>query len=230
MTHLDIEALSSYMDGAAPPEVGEHLAGCAACHEELKTLVELRGRLRELPTLEPPPDSWAEIERRLPHGRGRFAGLLSARRVRQVAGIAAVFLAGFGVGRLFLPDAPISEPVAEVAEVAEPPEATRLVVGDPSDELDEAMAEVQRRGVEYERALRRLERIARDMGTPMPRMAEQELAVLDALVEASRRGVEVEPSDPVLNAYLFAALDRRADVIRQVGARAADADEGTVWR
>lgn len=240
MKHLSLESLSEYLDGCQVPGAEEHLVGCARCREELESMRELRDRLRSLPQLEAPPELWAAIRARLATSgasgaRARAARIWSRGRigsrgwVRQAVGMAAVFLLGLGLGRAFWPDSAqrgVESPVAGT----EPATGSRLVgVDDPATSLAEVMAEVRREGSEYEAALRRLEEIARQAGTPVPNVAEQRLAALDALVEASRTALSAEPTDPVLNAYLFAALEQRADVVRQ----AADRPEGnrtTVWR
>jgi hypothetical protein len=128
---------------------------------------------------------------------------------------------GVSVDESAEPVAEVTQPALRVAPAAE--------TEDPSAALPDALAEVRRRAAEYDEALRRLETVARQAGTPVTGVAEQRLAALDALVEYSRAALESEPTDPVLNAYLFAALDQRDDVVRQVSRPAAGGD-GRVWR
>ena len=94
--------------------------------------------------------------------------------------------------------------------------------------VGEAMAEVQRLGSEYDAALANLQRLARRSGRTVPSLMEQRLASLDMLVEASRTALSVEPADPVLNSYLFAALEERDAVLRQMS-ESQDGPE-VLWR
>ena len=63
--HLSLEALGDYTDDllapAARAAADRHLAGCAACAEQLAELRTLLASSRTLPPLAPPPDLWNEI-------------------------------------------------------------------------------------------------------------------------------------------------------------------------
>ncbi len=112
------------------------------------------------------------------------------------------------------------EGVIPEVTVAQEPAATSLGA---------AMAEVRQRGAEYDRALRNLQRLARQEGAPLPFVSNERLASLDALVEASRTALSAEPADPVLNSYLFAALEERDAVMRQMSATQQSGSE-LLWR
>ncbi len=60
-------------------------------------------------------------------------------------------------------------------------------------------------------------------------LAQQRLANLEALVEASRAALATDPADPVLNSYLFAAIEERDDLARRLAA-ARGSGSGVVWR
>lgn len=155
----------------------------------------------------------------------------SDRRLRQAVGMAAVFLLGLGLGRVFWPGAPAVDSTLPSPLAGTPDVDSELVVsGETPGSLAEAMAEVRRQGAEYEAALRRLETVAREAGTAIPSVAEERLAALDALVEASRTALSAEPTDPVLNAYLFAALDQRASVVQQVSSTPQPVNRTVLWR
>ncbi len=137
--------------------------------------------------------------------------------------MAAVFVIGLGLGRAFQPGSADGEralPRVAAEGAAEGAAATSLV---------DAMAEVRRLGAEYDAALRNLERLAGRQGAPVPSLAEERLAGLDMLVEASRTALSVEPADPVLNSYLFGALEERDAVMRQLAASRAS-DSEVLWR
>jgi hypothetical protein len=74
-----------------------------------------------------------------------------------------------------------------------------------------------------------LQRLARQEGTQLPSLSEQRLAGLDMLVEASRTALAAEPADPVLNAYLFSALEERDAVLQQMSA-SEPSGSGSLWR
>lgn len=219
MVHLKEETLSELLDGACVAGAEEHLGSCPVCRGELEALRRLRSELRELPELDAPPELWSRIEARLPvAGRsGRWRLGWPGRTAMQAAAMAATFVIGVGLGRMFGPGdqaGPSSQVVSERAA------ATSLA---------DAMAEVRRLGAQYDAALRNLEQLAAQEGAPTPSLAEQRLASLDALVEASRTALSVEPADPVLNSYLFAALEERDAVLRQIRAQQESGSE-VFWR
>ncbi len=224
MGHLNTEALSELLDGEHVAGGEEHLSACALCQAELQTLRRLRSELRELPQLEPPANLWSRIEGRLPaQSRRRRRLSWPALAALQVAAMAAVFVLGLGLGGLFQPEGD--------GLPAGGPEVSQLTSGElpPDMSLADALGEVRRRGVEYDAALRNLERLAQQEGSPMPSLARERLAGLDALVEASRTALAAEPADPVLNSYLFAALEERDAVVRQMRADSGSGGE-VLWR
>lgn len=221
MAHLSHETLSELLDGGPVLGAEEHLTGCPVCQGELEALRGLRAELRELPDLDPPPDLWVGIEARIPAAQG-------SRRARlrwpvlvalQVAAMAAVFVIGIGLGRVSQPDESAAEGASPQLVVAEPGPST----------LAEAMGDVRRLGAQYDAAVANLQRLARQEGTQLPSLTEQRLAGLDMLVEASRTALAAEPADPVLNAYLFAALEERDAVLQQISA-SEQPGSGPLWR
>lgn len=221
MVHLSNETLSELLDGGPVPGAEEHLAGCPVCQGELEALRGLRAELRELPELDPPPDLWAGIEARIPTALGnrrsrlRWPGLVAL----QVAAMAAVFVIGIGLGRVSQPGESSTDGTSPELVVAEPAPST----------LAEAMGDVRRLGAQYDAAVANLQRLARQEGTQLPSLTEQRLAGLDMLVDASRTALAAEPADPVLNAYLFAALEERDAVLQQIRA-SEQPGRGNLWR
>lgn len=192
--------------------------------DELGAVELLRAELRALPELEAPDDLWPAIEDRLvasgvahapPFRRARRQRIWPASRAVRVAGMAAVFVIGLGLGRLTLPGGAADEAGAEPAALT----------------VAEALEDVRRYSAEYDAALRRLEMVAENTGTSIPSPARERLAALDLLVEASRTALAAEPADPELNAYLFAALEQRDNVMREIGeAGGAASNSEVVWR
>lgn len=216
MMHLTSEALSELLDGGRVASADEHLAECQNCRAELEAMRHLRAELRQLPELEPPSELWAAVAARLPYGgkERRREFTWPKLIVLQVAAMAAVFVLGLGLGRTFQP-----EDATEAGLVSQQTPAS----------LAEALEAVRRHGAQYDAALRNLERLAAEQGTETPSLAEERLASLNAMVEASRTALASDPADPVLNAYLFAALEERDAVIRQMSARQGSNVENR-WR
>ncbi len=220
MVHLEEETLSELLDGAPVAGAEEHLASCPTCQGELELLRRFRAELRELPELQPPADLWSRIEPTLP-------GVRRARRSRlgwptlvlmQAAAMVAVFVIGLSVGRMSQPGEEQADPLP-VAMTAQPAGTS----------VTDAMVEVQRLGSEYDAALANLRRLARRTGRPAPSLSAQRLASLDMLVEASRTALSVEPADPLLNSYLFAALEERDAVLREMSESRSTGPE-VLWR
>jgi hypothetical protein len=219
MVHLSEETFSELLDGGPVTGAEEHLTSCPSCRSELEALRQLRAELRELPELEPPAGLWWEIEARLPAGRKRRRLGWPTLVALQAGAMAAVFVLGLGLGGTFQSEGTTPDAALTQAPV-EPPEATSLA---------DAMAEVRRRGAEYNASLLNLERLAQQEGAPVPSLARQRLANLEMLVEASRTALSVEPADPVLNSYLFAALEERDAMMRQISGRQASGSD-VMWR
>ena len=220
MVHLKEETLSELLDGAPVAGADEHLASCPACQGELELLRRLRAELRGLPELQPPADLWSRIEPTLPGARQRRRSRLGwpTLVLMQAAAMVAIFVIGLSVGRMSQPGEEQADPLP-VAVTAQPVAAT----------VTDAMTEVQRLGTEYDAALANLQRLARRAGRPVPSLSAQRLASLDMLVEASRTALSVEPADPVLNSYLFAALEERDAVLRQMS-ESESSGSGVLWR
>jgi hypothetical protein len=167
----------------------------------------LRTELRELPELEPPRELWSRIEASSPYGQSKRRRSWPRRVALQAVAMAAVFVIGLAIGRLLEPGAGTEDAPPQVA--ATPPAAVTLT---------DAMSQVRQLGADYDAALRNLQRLAAREGAPVPSLTEQRLAGLDMLVEASRTALAAEPADPDLNAYLFAALAERDEILRAMSA------------
>lgn len=64
--HATTEQLLSLRDGAPVAEMtAAHVRTCPACRRELEELVEMRARLRALPEVAPPAESWNAVQARL---------------------------------------------------------------------------------------------------------------------------------------------------------------------
>lgn len=228
MVHLSSETLSELLDGSPAPGVQEHLASCSVCQGELEVLRRMRTQLRELPTLDPPPDLWSRIEERLSYGRERRRLGRPGRVALQVAAMAAVFVIGLALGQVFQRGESASDAAQPVAGV--PLTVSEVDEQAPAASLADAMAEVRRLASEYDAALMNLQRMAQGRGAPGPSpLARQRLANLEALVEASRAALAADPADPVLNSYLFSAVAERDAMVSRLTS-ASGSGSGVVWR
>ena len=113
----------------------------------------------------------------------------------------------------------VSQPVAGLVVADQPAPAS----------LADAMADVRRLGSEYDLALRNLERAAQQQGATVPTLAQQRLVSLEALVEASRTALATDPTDPTLNSYLFAAIEERDAMMRELTAAQCTSSD-VLWR
>ena len=221
MVHLSEETFSELVGGGFVAGADEHLASCVVCSNQLASLKNLRDRVKALPQLEAPPELWAAIEARLPIGAKSQRRLgRPALVAMQAAAMAAVFVIGLGIGSIFVGERSVDPSIGAVT----------LTSDGQAGSLAAALEQVQRQGAEYDAALRRLEAIAGQAGTPMPSVAVERLAALDVLLEAARTALATEPADPVLNTYLFAALEERDDVLRQLAATQGQTNTEMAWR
>ncbi|UCC72199.1 MAG: hypothetical protein JSV86_17820 [Gemmatimonadota bacterium] len=224
MVHLSNETLSELLDGASGSGTQEHMDACPRCRGELEALRRLRTELRELPPLDAPPELWSQIETRLPAVRARRRLAWPSQVALQAVGAAAVFVLGLALGRAFQTgesESEVAQPAAGVVGAEQPAAPASL---------PDAMAEVRRLAAEYDLALMNLQRLAGQEGAPAPSsLARQRLANLEALVEASRAALATDPADPVLNSYLFAALEEREAMVRQLSS-ARGSGSGVLWR
>jgi hypothetical protein len=222
MVHLAEEILSELLDGGHAAGAEAHLATCRVCRDELEAMRRLRAQLRDLPPLDPPAELWPAIAARLPVGSPARRRRLGWPRlvVLQAAAAAALFVIGLGLGRMLAPTGPGGGDEGSLTSAETRPGATSLAA---------AMAEVRRLSAEYDAALQNLERLTQRQGGATPSLAEERLASLNTLVEASRAALSAEPTDPVLNTYLFTALEQRDQVLRELRGRATSGSE-VLWR
>lgn len=105
----ECNGIGALLDGYRDGELGaferwrvrRHLVGCSACREELASLEQLGGWLREAAGDAPQPDLWDAIAQRLPRRRAapersRVRSVPSRRRglpAHRVAAVAAVIVA-----------------------------------------------------------------------------------------------------------------------------------------
>ena len=200
---------------------------------EAEAARQMQAELRALPSLEPPPRLWRAIESRLlASGLAQRPGVRAAGRrpawlgwaALRAAALAAVFVTGLALGRWTVP-AGLDGGSSDGQVVSAEPGA-----GAGALTLPEAMELVRIRSQEYDAALSGLTMAAREVGVSIPSPLTERLAALDLLVEGSRTALLAEPADPHLNAYLFAALEQRENVIREMNAEGAGSYSEAVWK
>lgn len=99
--HEVVELLSAYYDGELPPDkagaVAEHVAVCADCAAELKSLHKLSGLAMKLDQPSPPRHVWPRIEAQLRTSQPPVAPSRRAYRKALLAMVALMFVALFWV-------------------------------------------------------------------------------------------------------------------------------------
>jgi hypothetical protein len=200
------ERLDEYADGALPsPELHEvelHLASCASCREEERTLRLLLARAAALPkAVRPPRDLWPAIATEIERGRRVLALPPRAALWGSLAAAAAVILA------LAIPR---SGPTA--APGSSPP-IPRFAAAGPGEGLGEAEAEYE----EAARALLAALEERRDRIAPETlRSVEQNLAVIDEALREVRAALETDPGNLELNRMLAATHRKKVNVLQRV--------------
>ncbi len=175
---------------------------------------ELAAGLRGLPEPPVPPAIWTGVVRRLAEGqvamrRPRFA----VRAPLQAAAAVVLLLGGFTAGRLTAPE----RSLPSLAQAERP------------GTLDAALRQVERTGDAYRQAVSHLQSFE-GRGAPQQdaRLVAERLAALDVLVGASRAALEVVPEDPVVNGYLYAAMQERQRLVASLAS--ARAEPASVYR
>jgi hypothetical protein len=104
MSHLTPETIARLADEEPNTAEAAHLELCAACRAELDGMRDDVQALSLLPDMQPAPDAWPELERRLAgEGLIRRTPLLSPARLSYAAAALVVFMAGGLAGRMSAP-------------------------------------------------------------------------------------------------------------------------------
>lgn len=197
------ERLDDYLDGALDQAtrdaVDAHLAGCAACAEEVRALRALLDQARRLPrSLTPPPGVWAGIDRRLDDGmvRGRIRRVVTLRPVTLAAAAAVLVLLTAGLT------------VVAVRRVAGPP--VPVASAPAVHPLDGVEAQFLAAVSELERALaaRRT-----DLDPEAAAVVEQSLRVLDAAIGEARGALNRDRDNAALAAFLWNSYRSKVDLL-----------------
>lgn len=109
--------------------VAAHLAGCAACREELERLEDMLRALSEIAVPDPGPDYgqrvWQQISARLPEKRSGWWGFLARggwlepQRLAAAGAVAALVVAAYLVGHQTRPGPSVTAPPQSVEQVRE---------------------------------------------------------------------------------------------------------------
>jgi anti-sigma factor RsiW len=209
--HIDLDRLGDFLDGYLPPEDAEairsHLSVCSRCREQQTRLESLMASTRGLPqTIEPPPELWARVQRRVVRppplaiatmswGRLAAAALIL---VASSAGITA-WLIGRQPSEIVRRDAPpvspgaVAVPVAARAVAANYDAALR--------ELNETLAE---------------RRAQLDPATVAK--VEASLHVIDLAIGEARGALAADPANRDLLDLLAASYERKLELLQRANA------------
>jgi hypothetical protein len=139
MSHLTAETIARLVDEEPTAAELAHLDACGDCRGELEAMREDVHALSLLPDIEPAPDAWPALERRLAaEGLIRRRPLFSASRLGYAAAALVVFMAGGLAGRMSGVTAPqaATVPPGEAAPVVTlpPPAPAWAGAAQPDDE------------------------------------------------------------------------------------------------
>ena len=199
------DRIDDYVDGAldeaAFQEMELHLATCAECRVEERTLRALLAHAAALPAeMAPGRDLWAGIEARLDEARPRWRprpGVLAGWG----AGLAAAAGVVLALSALYGPGRPSAGPsLAPAALGGESP-----------------VASVER---EYARAAAELMAALEQQSDRLPpetlASVEKDLRSIDAALQEVRRALATDPANPGLNHLLTSTHQRKVEVLQHV--------------
>ena len=229
MGHLGTENLARLVSEAPSPEEEKHLDTCSACRFELDALKAQTEAIGSLPDLRPPAGDWEALEARLvSEGLVRSSGL--ARQASrwwsggwmQAAAALVLFLGGTALGSSGLNPGESGD----LAPGDVPPGLELIPVGfqmQPVSNLADAAEAVNTAEQHYMLALLQYRQILDAQGEPASiGDPTARLAAIEAIVAASRAGIQQAPADPYVNGVLVSALAEREAFLRNASLTSAD--------
>jgi len=229
MGHLNTEILARLVSEAPSPEEEKHLGSCSVCRSELEGLQAQTESIGSLPDLRPPAGDWEALEARLvSEGLVRSSGL--ARQASrwwssgwlQAAAALVLFLGGTVLGSSGLN--PVES--GDLAQGDPPPGIELIPVGfqtQPVSTLADAADAVNTAEQQYMLALLQYRQILDSQGEPASiGDPTARLAAIEAIVAASRAGIQQAPADPYVNGVLVSALAEREAFLRKASLTSAD--------
>jgi len=229
MGHLTIESLARLVSEAPSPEEETHLDECSACRLELGSLKEQTESMGSLPDLRPPAGDWVALEARLvSEGLIRSSGL--ARQAShwwssgwmQAAAALVLFLGGTALGSNVM----ASGGNNDLAQGGPPSDLELIPVSNqarPISNLADAAEAVNTAEQRYMLALLQYRQILDAQGEPgYIGDPTARLAAIEAIVAASRAGIQQAPTDPYVNGVLVSALAERQAFLRNASLTSGD--------
>jgi predicted anti-sigma-YlaC factor YlaD len=208
------ERLDDYLDGglaeAAFQEVELHLASCAACREEERSLRAVVSLAAALPRQqEPPRDLWPAIAEEIASRRrlALLSNVASRPAARWTAGLAAAATVVLAVWM-------VSRETGRGPEVAGPfPRGSVQPVALGPDTFAEAERDYQRAAAELMAALgaRRA-----SLSPETSAAIDENLRVIDAALAEIRTALRSDPSSPRLGRLLASTHEKKIETLRRV--------------
>ncbi|HEY7727861.1 MAG TPA: zf-HC2 domain-containing protein [Candidatus Eisenbacteria bacterium] len=229
-TPLLSEYLDEGLDEVARREVGEHLAGCAACAATLEELRAVKQRARTLPDAPPGADLWPAIAARIGGDRGGSPAIRPFRRVG--APVRARRLLAFSMPQALaagLAVALVSAAAMWLAlrhhDRAAAPLSARdsLPSTGPGGLAGSASRPLEARdAVEDLNRLRRILAEGRDRLDPRTvRTLEENLRIIEIAIAQSRRALETDPGDPYVRGHLTDTMRRKVELMHRAAVLAS---------
>lgn len=228
MTHLTETQLNDYVDdaltGAERDAVEAHLAECAACRSEEAALRSLLREAAALPAgIAPQRDLWPGIARRIEAAHTVDLAAERARReARRLTPVGALWAMRYSLAAAAILLIALTSVLTTLVVTRAPQQvAATPGVEQPATELGGAivLAAYGSAEQEYTAAVDELVTLLeqrRDRLAPETiRVLEENLAIIDAAIRASREALEADPWNPELGRLINAAYEKKMRVLRQ---------------
>jgi hypothetical protein len=209
--HID-DYLDGTLEGAALHELELHLAGCAACREEERTLRALLAEADALPDeIDPPHDLWPGIAARIQR-EGRFKLLRGPWRL-PLGLAAALLMASAGY---FVWQAAPRQATSTVAETIEPTAVERPVSLRPGT-LPPDLVEAERQYAQATASLMVvLEQRRGEMAPETVASVEENLRRIDVALAEVRAALRQDPDNAQLTKLLTSTHRKKVQTLQQV--------------
>jgi hypothetical protein len=207
--HLTESEINDFVDETLSDDVVsralQHIAGCAACKNEVDAVRSVVHRVAQLPmTIQPDRDLrrdiWARIDRRPSLWEFRFP----------LAAAAVVLIALSSAITYFTTRNAAQEPVATVTPTHD---------RNPVD-----LVSIERQySVEVDELQRALRENRASLSPETVRILEENISIIDNAIAEARRAIATDPASPMLGELLRSAYQRKVELLKQAARSTAAA-------
>lgn len=190
------------LDGAPRHQLESHLAACASCAQLVEDLLIVRRAARGLPSMDLPPDVWAQVSAAIEADRPAQRGPRHWQRLVLPLAAAAVLVAAIAASVVWRREGPPATATG-VTQAVDPATATSAEL------LGSVEAEFRLAEKHLESAVAGLEVLARDRQALDPQIAadlQKSLLVIDQAIGESRAALRTQPLSSQAQDSLFEAF------------------------